>query len=274
MYWIIAFTLTLSACSGRAADKSVARGEPEPIQAPVALQATENATLTVATYNIHADRVGDRDTIAAINELDADLVFLQEVSREWVPVLRQQFGNRYREAAFQPYRQRWGGLGILSRLPIIESKLLAPEHGPFPAWWAVIESPLGRIQVLNLHLFPPVRLQRRLGWLGAYRRSQDIHVREIEAFAQALVADMPVLLAGDLNEDASGKAVSWLRQRGFERAIQGFDPTWRWQTRYGPIRWQLDHVLYRGRLRVIAGQVIEAGGSDHLPVIVTFAKAR
>lgn len=251
--------------------------------------APSGPVLRLATYNIHADDPGHADTLAAIAELDVDVVLLQEVSRAWREHLREAVADDFPHVGFWPHRQRWGGLAVLSRHPFDQVKLVSPGAGPFPAWTAVLHTPLGAIQLVNVHLFPPIRLHRRLGWLRAYRESQAIHVKEIAEIHRslpigprarsarrpaetdaALDPELPCIIAGDFNEDVHGAAIAWLGERGFAPTIDEFTPTWRWQTRGGEVTWQLDHILHRG-LRRIDSRVVQAGGSDHLPVVATFA---
>ncbi len=233
----------------------------------VAEPGSGQASLTIATYNIYADRPGDPSTLEAIQSLGADVVLLQEVSREWVPSLREVLADTHPHVGFWTYRQRWGGLAILSKHPFESPQLLSVEAGPFPAWRGVVVSPIGRIQVLNVHLFPPIRLYRRLGWLRAYRVGQERHVEELQELYKHLDPDLPTVIAGDFNEDVRGDGMAWLRERGFSPAIDEMRATWRWQASFGELRWQLDHIVYRGPLQVAEARVIEAGSSDHWPVV-------
>ena len=65
-----------------------------------------------------------------------------------------------------------------------------------------------------------------------------------------------------------------LRERGFRSALpefHGSTPTWRWYTSGVTVRAQLDHVAYDSRLVPLDARVIQAGRSDHLPVLVVLA---
>lgn len=229
------------------------------------------ARFTVATYNVHADMAGDRATLFALRSLDADMVFLQEATTEWEDVVRRELGDVYPHISFRACDDRFGGLAILSRTPFGGGVMLDADAGPFPAWLIKVETPIGLLQILNLHLFPPVRWRER-GWWRAYVDSQDVHLREVQGFLVRLDPRAPTLIVGDFNEAAAGKAVSWLIDRGFVAALDPATPTWRWQTEVGPITWQLDHILYRGPLSVVASRVVRAGNSDHWPVIAAFAQ--
>jgi endonuclease/exonuclease/phosphatase (EEP) superfamily protein YafD len=227
---------------------------------------------TIATYNVYADAPGDPATIDAIRRTDADVVFLQETTAAWEAPLRRALGRAYPHAAFRAARDRFGGLAVLSRVPFDEGAVLRPDAGPFPAWLVEVESPLGRLAILNLHLFPPVRWRER-GWLRAYLDSQVVHVREVAGFLSALAPRTPALIVGDLNEAAGGDAVRTLEAAGYRGALDPSVPTWRWTTDHGPVALQLDHILHTAELALVTARVIEAGRSDHLPVVATFARA-
>src|SRR5690606_38802782 len=136
--------------------------------------------------------------------LGADVVLLQETERRWERALRKRFRRDYPHMVFHHHRSRPGGLAVLSRWPL-EGEVLAATRGDcFPAWRGTVDSPAGAIQLLNLHLYPPVRRYRRDGWVRAYTESQKTHVVELEKFFPALDRDLPTLVVGDLNEDATG----------------------------------------------------------------------
>ena len=240
----------------------------EPTAAPLA----ETPTVTVASYNVLVDLAGNPETLRTIDGLGADVVFLQEVSDDWAAAIRDRLTDRFPFMEFL-HRNGHGGLAILSRYPLERAERLAETVGAYPAFQVIVHSPIGRVQVLNVHLFPPYRWRRELGWMGAYLESQQLHVREIEIFYRSLDPRLPTLVVGDFNEGSAGRAVQWLRARGFASSVDESVPTWRWSGGATTLRMQLDHVLHDPRLRVLEAQVPERGRSDHLPVIVTLARA-
>lgn len=80
------------------------------------------------------------------------------------------------------------------------------------------------------------------------------------------------MIAGDFNEQGDGLALQYAMKRGFTDAIathQGAARTWRWRLPTGiTIEYQLDHILHDERLRSVAAQITETGGSDHFPIWV------
>ena len=108
--------------------------------------------------------------------------------------------------------------------------------GWFPAWRVLVDAPTGRVQVLAVHLHPP--LDEHGSVLAGYFPSKAVRRREIETFAPLLDGDpdVPALVVGDFNEDAEGGALRFLAGRGLRSALHVLDPTattWRWGTSVG-----------------------------------------
>ena len=85
------------------------------------------------TYNVNFGIPGDEPTLAAIEQGNADVVFLQEINGAWERVLRARFAGSYRHLEFYP-EEGAGGIAILSRWPFSGQQLIPPVgDGWFPA---------------------------------------------------------------------------------------------------------------------------------------------
>ena len=225
------------------------------------------------TYNVNYGVAGDHEAITAILSTNADVVMLQETTPEWEGPLRDGLSHRYPYIRFE-HCCGAGGMAIFSKHPILrEQRGEPPDGGWFPAWRATLATPIGNIQVLNLHLRP------QLGDDGSvvtgYLSTPPIRRREIELHMQLLEPGTPALIVGDLNE-SSGAAIGALAEHGYRTALREFDgaqDTWRWRTSFGTLRNQLDHILYGRQLYPLDVQVIRAGHSDHFPVLGVFARS-
>lgn len=223
------------------------------------------------TFNVQFS--GAREpTLDAIAAGDADLVLLQEVTSAWERALRQRSASAYPHVAFHAMHGG-GGLGVLSRLPLRDVRVLPAVHW-FPAQHFFVDTPLGDVQVLHLHLHPmldggdPVR---------GYFTTPPRRRREIETYAPALVPDVPAIIAGDLNEEPGGAAFAHLDALGFRRVDTGATPTWEfkgnWQGNNVAFGLRLDHILLSPALAATSAAVVLAGASDHRPVVATIARA-
>ncbi len=241
---------------------------------PVRQPSPERPHLTVMTYNVNYGLAGDDETLAAIRRGGADIVLLQETTAAWEAELRRELGSSYSHVAFR-HSAGAGGLGVLSKHPFEERDYLPPEAGWFPAWRLVFDSPLGKLQVLNLHLRPPVSDGGSV--LSGYFSTPPIRESEMAQFHASLEPGLPTLVVGDFNEGSGGRAIVYLAERGFRSALPEFEgpqDTWRWQTSVGTVRSQLDHIVYDERLEPLEVKVLPYGRSDHLPVIGVFELSR
>ena len=220
--------------------------------------------LTLATFNLYFPAAEDAETVATVGATGADVVLLQEVSARWREVLEQHYAAAYPYRVFAPAGGA-GGLGVLSRFPLRDGRLLnAPiKH---PAWLLRVRTPAGDLAVLNVHL----RASRRPGQgliAGLFSMSSD-HEREIRALLDAAGVE-PDIIAGDFNEGPRAGAVSWLARRGFVDALERHHPgeaTFR--TLGGIYASTLDHVLIGPRLSAVDAWVLRRGNSDHWPLVV------
>jgi endonuclease/exonuclease/phosphatase family metal-dependent hydrolase len=227
---------------------------------------------TVATFNVHYPTAGDAETSAAVTGTGADLIFLQETDGAWASSLAGPI------AACYPYRQFKvdqgpRGLGVLSRFPIEDHGLLSAPHDWHPAWRVVVQTPAGRLQVLNVHLRS--KFEGAADPLTDFVRTPIDHRREIAQFFAACEA-MPTLVVGDFNEEPEGSALEWLESRGFVNVLPLYHPgqwTWRGRSVAGQFSMAIDHILFDASMVSLDAWVSDAGNSDHHPVVAHFQPA-
>jgi endonuclease/exonuclease/phosphatase family metal-dependent hydrolase len=234
--------------------------------------------LRVMTYNVNFGIPGDGPTLAAIETGKADIVFLQEINKAWEHSLRATFGGAYPHAVFYP-RGGAGGIGVMAREPIRAQQLISREEadGWFPALRLVLDSPLGPIQALVVHLRPPV--SDGGSFVSGHFTAPAIHEKEIARFCQALDRSLPTLVVGDFNEEGDGRAIAYLARAEWrmKSALPEFAPdrpTWRWATSLHTFERQLDHIVYDVHFEPLSVEVLDAGRSDHFPVVGVFVLAR
>jgi endonuclease/exonuclease/phosphatase family metal-dependent hydrolase len=223
------------------------------------------------SYNVNFECTGDPETLRAIEESEVDLVFLQEVNRLWEESLRSHLTTAYPHQVYYGDDGYAAGSAVMSKWSI-ESVEELPRVDWFPAARVVLETPIGRLQVLNVHLRPP----RSVGgsYLIGHFSTPIVREREIRSYAAALDAALPTVVVGDFNEGDNGRAVRWLEALGYENALPQFDPsadTWRWRIGFVTLNGRYDHILYDDALEVLNAEVRDVGRSDHLPVIGVFA---
>ncbi len=224
---------------------------------------------------------GDASTIRALGELAADVVLLQETNEAWEGALRPWIEREHLYARFWHSRD-WpaGGAAIVSRWPLRALRSTPSAVQWFDAHRALVDGPCGAIEVVNVHLQPPV--SRDGGLVRGWFEAPSMHEREISALFSALVRRdeaIATIVGGDFNEPEDRGAVAWLARSGrMTSAIAGAAPgatTWRWPAGPFTLEQRLDHVVYDPRqLRALDARVVRAGRSDHFPVRVEFAHRR
>lgn len=248
--------LALSACAPTPAPMAPADGSPE---------------LRVMSYNLNYGLAGDEATMDAIALGDAEVVLLQETTPAWETALRRRFAQRYPHMTFH-HCCGAGGLAVMSVHPITSEQRLEPSERDawFPGLKVVVDAPLGPVQLVDVHLRPPVSHSGSI--LSGVLSTPPVRRQQIADFHAAFDPALPTIVAGDFNESSGGRAVGFLVDHGFRDALPegGARNTWRWATSVGTIEQQLDHIMYGPTLQPTDMEVRPDGRSDHLPLVGTF----
>lgn len=233
------------------------------------------ATLKVVTWNVNYGVGGAPDAFEQLERAtrDADLVLLQETNATWEANVRARLTQRF------PH-QFWlddaaaGGQAVLSRRAF-EHEVLPPTSGWFAAIRLESETKLGRVQVLSVHLHPPISDSG--GVVSGYLFTGQTRRHELEDFVATLDPKLRTLIVGDFNESTQGDAIEWAAKRGFRSALPEFAPaadTWKWPlTKSLQLSAQFDHVLYSRGLAPLSASVLKLGRSDHFPVAVVLGES-
>lgn len=238
----------------------------------------ENASgphFTVLTYNVNWGGPRPDLAVEAIRKSGADIVCLQETTPEWAQYLRQSLGHEYSFTEFRDSQLRsGGGLGFLSKLSAREVAYIPSETGWFDGWIMSFETAQGPVQVLNVHLHPPV--SEGGSWVSGYLTTRDDRLAEMKRFFAKRDARSPMLVMGDFNDGEKSPAVEWLEKNKMANALPEFDSyakTWEWKTSMITLKRRMDHILYSPELHCYSAQVLREGASDHFPVQAVFTQS-
>ncbi|MBK7585200.1 MAG: endonuclease/exonuclease/phosphatase family protein [Myxococcales bacterium] len=224
----------------------------------------------IQSYNVEAGDHDDPSTVAAIGKNHADIICLQESTPEFETVLRLRYGDEYPYQLYQHNQPDPGaaGLAVLSKFPVSDSGWHPGPNGWHPAWHVLVETPTGKLQILNVHLRS--KLNGAGNAVSSYISSSDDHVFEIKQFIEQCSNGLPTLVVGDFNEGVSGSAVEYLEDRGYRNVLPLYhpgQPTWRGNSIANQFTETLDHVLFDKAFEPLNAWVSYTGGSDHLPVV-------
>jgi endonuclease/exonuclease/phosphatase family metal-dependent hydrolase len=141
----------------------------------------------------------------------------------------------------------------------------------FPAQRIIIGTPTGDVQLLNVHLRPAIE---NGSWVKGFLTTPKVRQKEIAAHWDKIDTSLPTIVAGDFNEDPDGLAIRFLAERGFARVPTTGPTTWHYEKMVKGKPWDLlkmdiDHVLVDGTFTTKDAHVVDAGTSDHRPVVVT-----
>lgn len=225
-------------------------------------------SLRVLSYNIKRglgnDGVTDIGRAAAlIRRIDPDLVALQELDHgversgrvEQMRALGEATGLHSRFASFMPYQGGEYGIGILSRFPILETRIheLPPGTEPRVALDVRVQLPDGdEVLFCSVHFYdtPDQRLAQARAVMDLYRDES-----------------LPVILAGDFNSKPNDVVMQLVESvftnvdKGGERlTFSATDPSE-----------EIDYVLFRPLAAFVVSRaevLDEPLVSDHRPVVV------
>jgi endonuclease/exonuclease/phosphatase (EEP) superfamily protein YafD len=191
---------------------------------------------------------------------DPDMIFLQEITDNWVSGLRPLLKNypfTYTEA-----RPGNFGIAVYSRIPFDSvSHVDSPPLG-YPT--ITVRATIGNQQLTLISSHPTIPLGKQQ---YSARNQQFNSVLDL---VQA--ADRPVVLLGDFNATMWDRHFKKLmRSGGLASARQGFGilPTWPTYMPFAMI--PIDHVLVSEGISVTNMKTGKSIGSDHLPLIVTLS---
>ncbi len=228
---------------------------------------------TVKTFNVETGKQNDGPTVAAIGASNADIVCLQEITPEWQAVLEKRYADQYAYRLYRPLPAS-AGLAVLSHYPILDAGgLWAPNHW-HPAWHVIVNTPAGWLQILNVHLRAVTSGDGNT--VNSVLTTAGDHRYEIKAFTADLTKSIPTMIMGDFNEGGAGAALDYLKSEGYQDVLPLYhpgQPTWRHAGIAGQFETTLDHILFDGSVEPLNSWVINAGNSDHLPVMAHFEAA-
>lgn len=232
----------------------------------------ENPTgpsLTVLTYNVNWGGGQPARTIKVIRKINADIICLQETHQAWQQYLQQELASMYPYMQFRETPNRaGGGLAFLTKTKGRQVAYIPSDNTFFDGWIMEYETAIGPVEILNVHLHPPVNESGSFG-ISGYYQSKDKRCQEIQRFYSHFTGQNPKIVVGDFNENDDGKALEWLTTQGLTDALSEFDQsskTWHWKAPLLTLQSRLDHIAYSSNLHCFSCQTMPSGGSDHFPL--------
>ncbi len=208
----------------------------------------------VLSFNLAKSRA---DTQAVVDEAatrEADLVFLQELTREKAAELnRAGLDSVYPHQAMS-FSAKYGN-AIWSRWPLIRRAPLPVKEQPRADVQVPDSIP---IEVVSVHPTAPI-----------HRSDMGLWERDFAALPPAFSARIPLVLAGDFNATLDHANLRELIGTGYRDAAEvvgdGLVPTWPSKVQFPPPV-TIDHVLAEKGISFSQYAVVKLPGSDHKAV--------
>lgn len=258
----------------------------------------DKTQLKVLTMNVTEFNWSDGDSpsknMRYILDQDADIVVIQEglvyFSFEQLKTVKPMLKELYEK---YPYRKKeFYDVGIISKYPFTEVKSEALSRDTlnyFIKAWDV-EVPGGDLRVVNMHLsslrftlndsqviesmnVPSDRKMRIRSVAHKIGNGFISHSRQAKAVRQ-LLDETPgdVLVMGDMNDTPGSFAYRTVSGEDMRDAWadSGFGPIYTFHAHHLYVK--IDHILYRGDMKVLSCHRDKAGESDHYPLVAVFER--
>jgi len=204
-------------------------------------------------------RLGNPDLVkTTIQHYDPDILVLEEINSQWVSDL-QCLAKSRPHSCIQAREDNFG-IGLFSKLPLVESEIVYIGDAEVPSIIAKVDSGSGTLSVIATHPLPPGG--------ASYSRWRN---NQLAAIPDHIASHSPVILLGDLNVTPwNHHFIRLLKRSGLRDSSRGrgFQPTW---PNSNPLLLiPIDHCLHSSEIVVVRKEIGPNVESDHYPVIVDF----
>ncbi|GAA0643129.1 endonuclease/exonuclease/phosphatase family protein [Brevundimonas lenta] len=197
----------------------------------------------------------------SIEDADADIVVLIELGREPAGRIDEILeGYTYRVASMRLDQTRGPSRSVIaSRYPLDE---IPSRPNGLHSVGAVASTPLGRLNVIGVHLTRPWPFQFQWGQITQTMALGDIR--------RTLTG--PVVVAGDFNSVSSARIGRQVKRDMSLSPAGGFPGTWP-SALPSPFGVTIDQVWRSDDLAFVSRRLGRPTGSDHRPVVTEFTRA-
>ncbi|MDE0839885.1 MAG: endonuclease/exonuclease/phosphatase family protein [Kiritimatiellae bacterium] len=190
---------------------------------------------------------------------DPDVLLLQEVSASWLQQLHAVL-VAYPYTVREPREDNFG-IALYSKYPLSNTRVVLSPDVAVPSIRAELAIAGQRVCLIAVHTVPP-----KSGYMA---RARNLHLKQV---ADWVDSELPTVLFGDLNVSSySPYFGDLLRSSGLRDSMRGYGVQASWPTMWPWLHIPLDHVLISEQLMVQERRVGPNAGSDHFPVLFSFA---
>ncbi|MFI5755492.1 endonuclease/exonuclease/phosphatase family protein [Streptomyces sp. NPDC051569] len=209
--------------------------------------------LMVATHNVNAENPDPQGTAHALADSGAEVVALEELTAEAVPVYEDALAATY------PYHSVQGTVGLWSKYPMTGSRPVDIKLGWVRALRSTVDTPHGQVAVVVAHL-PSVRVKLHAGFTANQRD------KSADALGEAIAAEplRRVILLGDLNGTMNDRSLNAITsQMRSTQGAAGDGYGFSWPAGFPLAR--IDQIMVKG-VEPVSSWTLPRTDSDHLPI--------
>lgn len=238
--------------------------------------------LVVMTYNVFADNANVEPQIALIRQVDADVVFLQELHTLLAESIENELRDIYPYQVLDPVDDPTG-IGTISKFPMTLTEERLPLQWVGTPQILELEWEGREIILVNFHMWATGLA--RLDVVEMNFRAREAQALYLLDFARTASWENPVIVAGDANATSLSDVHRMLRRDlvdSWREAGFGMGHTYPGRNTSGesspqiygiPVpRWlaRIDYIFHSDQLRAVNASMAPYDGvSDHRAVVVT-----
>jgi len=228
--------------------------------------------LNISSFNINYGNRKIKLTSEEILESGADVVLIQEASKNFEYGVKKYLSKTYPYVWFSGHSSREAGrFAVLSKTLVIDKKCHEKSAGLFGFQTFKIVFSGKTITFVHVHLNPPdLRSSHTVtALISAISKNEKIHIKELKNILKTYNKNEPTLVIGDFNCFPGIGAYNVLGARGFIDSHLSVDPkanaipTWGMTIRNIAFRFRLDYIFHNKFLKTDSFKVTELPYSDH-----------
>lgn len=219
---------------------------------------TVEPDLIVATFNVLSDNSRLADVVRQIEESDADVIAVLELTTALQQKIRDELLSTYPYFVERPMDEGNFGIGLYSKTELYAANTLRVAGERVDSIEAGIQVSSKVVQIIATHPVPPV------GRVGFERRNQQLAelARHISG-RQTADRDSAVIVVGDLNLTPWSPLFHDFCDSAAVRRVGGsVTPTWYARPVF-PCGLVLDHILVSKNFECLDYDTFGDSGSDH-----------
>jgi len=227
---------------------------------PFAADGTHGAPIRAVLINVNTQQGNPERVMEMVRRVQPDILALEEIDDAWVKSLDPVF-QQYHYKKIETRDDNFG-IGLLSKIPFVSANVESIGKAGVPSIVAELAVDGKNVTLITTHPPPPRGAE--------YSANRNDQLEQLAARAAKIHG--PAILLGDLNVTPwSYHYREMIRVSRLTDSAAGRTITATWPTFLHSFGIPLDHCFHSSEVVITSRQVGGHDGSDHYPLIVSFA---